>query len=70
MTIFDPIFWAYAFERAVKTAAQTSVGLITAELILAGVGWPVVLVAVGVATLASVLTSIVNAPDAFEQTES
>ena len=66
MTIFDMAFWGYAFERAVKTAAQTSVGVLTAELILAGVGWPVALVAIGVATLGSVLTSIVNAPSKYE----
>ena len=65
MTIFDRAFWGYAFERAVKTAAQTSAGVLTAELILAGIGWPAALVAVAVATIGSILTSIYNAPDKY-----
>ena len=65
MTIFDRAFWGYAFERAVKTAAQTSAGVLTAELLLAGVGWPVALVTILVATLGSILTSIQASKNQF-----
>lgn len=66
MNIFTPAFWGYAFERAVKTAAQSSLGVLTAELVLDRGSWAEAVIVVGVATAASVLTSIQNAPSAFE----
>jgi len=66
MTIFDLAFWAYAFERMIKTAAQTAAGVLSAEL-LTGIGWQAAALTVAVATLGSVLTSIVAARTKFPE---
>ena len=68
MNIFTAEFWGYALERAIKTAAQSAAGVLTAELILDSGGWATAAIVVGVATAGSVLMSVQNAPDAFEIT--
>lgn len=56
------IFWADTAERAVKTAAQTAVALLTVDGVnLIQMDWRGFLAAVGLATLLSVLTSISSA---------
>ncbi|MEU9888024.1 holin [Sphaerisporangium sp. NPDC051011] len=52
-------FWSDAVERAVRTAAQTAVGLIGVDAIgLADVAWPLVGSAAGLASLLSLLNCI------------
>lgn len=52
-------FWLDATERAVKTAAQSAIGVLTATSVDA-IDWAAGLGVVAVATAASVLTSIVS----------
>lgn len=67
MTIFDPEFWTYAGERAVKTAAQSVLGVFTADLLTGGIeDWRTAGLVVLVAVVGSVLTSVVNAPSKYE----
>lgn len=49
--------------RAVKTVAQTAVGLIGTSLVIADVNWQVVLSASILAGITSVLTSIAGLPE-------
>lgn len=57
--LFTRAFWADAFERAIKTAAQTGLGVWGAD-ILTSVGAKEALITVGVATGASLLMSIAS----------
>lgn len=54
-------FWKATTERAVKTFAQTLGALLVAGVSFADVPWDNALSVSGVATLASVLTSVVGA---------
>lgn len=49
--------------RAVKTMAQTAVGLIGTSLVISDVSWPVVVSASILAGVTSLLTSIAGLPE-------
>lgn len=58
--MFTKTFWRGAFERAVKTAAQSAVAAITATGVatVGGVDWVVVGGTAALATILSVLTAL------------
>jgi len=59
-SIFTPAFWRDAAERAISTAAQTAVALLSVDgLGLLDVDWTATASAAGLAALVSVLKSIV-----------
>lgn len=60
MMLFSRDFWSLAFERMVKTVAQTAVAVITASTFIPTVGdsWVTVATTSGLAGLISVLTSM------------
>ena len=60
MMLFSRDFWSLAFERMVKTIAQTAVATITASTFIPTVGdaWITVGITSGLAGLISVLTSL------------
>ena len=49
--------------RAVKTMAQTAVGLIGTSLVISDVSWPVVVSASALAGVTSLLTSVAGLPE-------
>ena len=55
--------------RAVKTVAQTAVGIIGASTMINEVSWQVVLSASILAGITSILTSIAGIPEVKEETE-
>ncbi len=55
--------------RAVKTVAQTAVGIIGASTMISEVSWQVVLSASVLAGIVSILTSIAGIPEVKEETE-
>ena len=55
--------------RAVKTVAQTAVGIIGASTMISEVSWQVVLSASVLAGIISILTSIAGIPEVKEETE-
>jgi hypothetical protein len=61
MYLFTSAFWRYCFERAIKTAAQSLIAGITVSSFIPtnGNAWVAVASVAGVATLVSVLTSLV-----------
>lgn len=52
--------------RAVKTMAQTAVGLIGTSLVITDVSWPIVVSASVLAGVTSVLTSVAGLPEVEE----
>lgn len=60
LVIFTKAFWAYAFERAVKTAAQAAVGALGSTALLHEVDFTLVASAAGIAAMISVLTSLAS----------
>lgn len=62
MFLFKKEFWAYAFERAIKTVAQAAVALITAEAfgLFDGNAWLNVASVAGMAGIVSVLMSLTS----------
>ena len=59
--MFSTTFWRYAFERAIKTFAQTVVALLSASGIgLLNAPWIQVLSVAGMTALLSVLTSVAS----------
>ena len=66
---YDLKLWVKAAGiRAVKTMAQTAVGLIGTSLVISDVSWPVVVSASVLAGVTSLLTSIAGLPE-LEETE-
>lgn len=55
--------------RAVKTVAQTAVGIIGASTMISEVSWQVVLSASVLAGIVSILTSIAGIPEVKEEKE-
>jgi hypothetical protein len=53
-------FWKRAVERAVKTAAQTLLGVIAGLQVTTGLDWSTVLISAGIATGLSVVTSLLS----------
>lgn len=53
--------------RAVKTMAQTAVGLIGTSLVVSDVSWPMVLSASVLAGVTSMLTSVAGLPELEHQ---
>lgn len=55
-------FWADAFERAIKTFAQSAVAMLTASGVLGlfSVNWGDILSVAGLATVVSIFTSIAS----------
>ena len=53
-------FWKDALERAIKTAAQTAVGLLTGLAVTTGFEWDTFLIGLGIATGLSFLTSLLS----------
>ena len=64
MSIVSRKFWRETLERAVKTAAQASVALLTADGVLGllDVNWTDGASVVGLAAVVSVLTSVASEP--------
>lgn len=60
-------WWAAAGVRAVKTMAQTAVGVIGAAVALAQVDWPLVCSAAVLAGVLSLLTSVAGLPELEER---
>lgn len=58
--LFTGSFWADTAERAIKTCAQTGLGVIGADIVTS-VGLQSAAITVGVATVSSVLMSIASA---------
>nr|DAG65348.1 MAG TPA: hypothetical protein [Caudoviricetes sp.] len=56
--MFTKKFWKAAGTRAIKTMAQTAVGVIGSSVVLSDVNWLVVVSASAVAGVTSILTSI------------
>lgn len=52
--------------RAIKTMAQTAVGLIGTSVVITDVSWPVLVSATALAGVTSVLTSIAGLPELEE----
>lgn len=57
--MFTKEFWKAAIMRAIRTAAQTALATISTAVVLSDVKWLYCLSTVAVATIASLLTSIV-----------
>lgn len=56
--------WTWAATiRALKTAAQTAVGVIGTAAVMGDVAWPMVLSAAGLAAVVSLLTSVAGVPE-------
>ncbi|QPX62254.1 hypothetical protein SEA_LTON_19 [Gordonia phage Lton] len=53
-------FWADAIERAVKTAAQSAIGVFVADVTILSLDWEQAGGIVGTAALVSVLTSVAS----------
>lgn len=69
--MFTLMFWRDAFERAVKTAAQTAVALIGTGLVgVLEVDWLQILSVALVAAAVSILTSVSSGPVADRGTPS
>ena len=62
-TITSKTWWKAAAVRAVKTVAQTAVGVIGAAAVLGAVDWPMVISAAALAGIVSLLTSVAGLPE-------
>lgn len=61
--IFTAAFWKAAAVRAIRTAAQTALGMFTVGMAAQDVNWANVASVSAVAALASVLTSLAGLPE-------
>ena len=61
------LWWKAAGIRAVKTFAQSMVGVIGASAMLSGVDWGTVLSSAVLAALMSLLTSVAGLPEVKEE---
>ena len=59
-------WWKCAGVRAIKTVAQTAVGVIGASVIISDVNWTVVVSASLLAGITSLLTSVAGLPEITE----
>ena len=59
-------WWKAAGIRAIKTCAQSALGVIGASVVLADVSWPVVVSAAVLAGVVSLLTSVAGLPEVKE----
>lgn len=57
--LYDKAFWYATLSRAIRTACQTAIASIGTASVMAEVKWPVVLSTVALASIVSVLMSIV-----------
>lgn len=60
-------WWKCAAIRAVKTVAQTAVGVIGASAVMVDVNWLTVISAAGLAGVVSLLTSVAGLPECKEE---
>lgn len=60
-------WWKCAAIRAVKTVAQTAVGVIGASAVMGDVNWLTVISAAGLAGVVSLLTSVAGLPECKEE---
>lgn len=60
-------WWKAASIRAIKTAAQTAVGMLPAAATIVGVDWKVVAGTAALAAVASFLTSLAGLPEVEEE---
>lgn len=67
--MFTKKFWKAAGTRAIKTMAQTAVGVIGSSVVLSDVNWLVVVSASVVAGVTSILTSIATGLPEVEKEE-
>ena len=60
MTVWSKRFWVSAAERAIRTAAQAALGVLSADLlvVVSDINWKLVFSVSLLAALASILTSI------------
>lgn len=66
--MFTKTFWKFALERAIRTVAQTAIGVIGATAVLEEVNWIAVASASALAGIMSILTSMVTGlPEAAEE---
>lgn len=57
------LWWKAALIRAVRTVAQSAIGLIGASTVLSDVDWKIVLSGSALAGLLSLLTSVAGLPE-------
>lgn len=67
--MFTKKFWKAAGTRAIKTMAQTAVGVIGSSVVISDVNWLVVVSASVVAGVTSILTSIATGLPEVEKGE-
>lgn len=67
--MFTKKFWKAAGTRAIKTMAQSAVGVIGSSVVISDVNWIVVVSASALAGVTSILTSIITGLPEVEKEE-
>lgn len=67
--MFTKKFWKAAGTRAIKTMAQSAVGVIGSSVVISDVNWLVVVSASALAGVTSILTSIITGLPEVEKEE-
>ncbi len=67
--MFTKKFWKAAGTRAIKTMAQSAVGVIGSSVVISDVNWIVVVSASALAGVTSILTSIITGLPEVEKGE-